>query len=89
MAATYRLEKLNEVQYAYDESRRAELEAKGFKVVGKTEEAAEPENFEAEGVHAAAEAEELAEAEDSLGKSGSSKKAARKPKGAGGEDKNA
>lgn len=33
-----RLERLNEVQYAYDESRKAALEEKGFKVVSKPEE---------------------------------------------------
>lgn len=38
MAVTYRLEQLNEVQFAYDESRRAELEARGFQVVSKSEE---------------------------------------------------
>ena len=30
----YRLERLNQVQYADDELRRKELEAKGFRVVG-------------------------------------------------------
>ena len=40
----YRLENLNKVQFANDEQRRAELEAKGFKVVsiyGKKVEAVE------------------------------------------------
>lgn len=43
----YRLEKLNQVQYADDEVRRKELEAKGFQVVSK---AVDPgsESFEAE-----------------------------------------
>ena len=30
---TYKLERLNEVQYAYDDKRKAALEEKGFKVV--------------------------------------------------------
>lgn len=36
MEVKYRLEKLNEVQFAYDESRRKDLEGKGFKVVEDT-----------------------------------------------------
>lgn len=47
MAVMYRLEKLNEVQFAYDEERRAYLEAKGFRVVC-TQGSAEPDAGPAE-----------------------------------------
>ncbi len=57
----FRLEKLNEVQYAYDESRRAELEGKGFEVTAKTEKSAKT---------------------DAAKKSGNSKKAVGRSKGA-------
>jgi len=78
--AAIRLEKLNEVQYAYDETRRAELEARGFKVVGRAEKSTEPESFEAADLKAVKETEESAETGDSAGKSGSGKKAARRSK---------
>ena len=45
----YRLEHLNHVQYAHDESRRAELEAKGFRTV-IAQGSAEPDAGPAEGV---------------------------------------
>lgn len=45
----YRLEHLNQVQYAHDESRKAELEAKGFRVVSAPG-SADPDARPAEGV---------------------------------------
>lgn len=79
MEVKYRLEKLNEVQFAYDENRRRELEAKGFKVV----------NDPAVTEQIPVEAEEPAETDSTAQKSRSSRKAARKSKEAEGEEKNA
>lgn len=81
----YRLEKLNQVQFADDEIRRRELEAKGFQLVDAKVPAV-PDKEPAEGAAGEnAAAEESGEAEEAK----PAKKPAKKVKAAKGEEKDA
>ena len=74
----YRLERLNQVQYADDELRRKELEAKGFRVVGGAADS-EKGSFEAENSMVKSEAGST-EKKDNTEQPAEKKKAKKNPK---------